>query len=336
MTLYPTGASARDRFVVDLRPPRPAHDPWRTHGVIIEDEAAADGSLARVATVFLTGRECPWRCLMCDLWQFTIEDDAPPQALAVQAADARRKIDGDGDVTQVKLYNAGSFFDPRAVPESEYDAIAASTAGLERVIVESHPSLVGGRTERWIGAMARHADKLGAEPLLEVAMGLETAHPVALERLNKRMTLDDFARAAERLAVMGVALRVFLLVPPPFIAPGEHDTWLLRSIDFAWECGASVVSMVPTRLGNGALDAIAAEGKFVSPTIDDLERSFDIALLRPRPPGARIFADIWDLDRFATCAHCLPDRRARLASMNLLQSIALPARCPHCSPVFSS
>jgi hypothetical protein len=29
-------------------------------------------------------------------------------------------------------------------------------------------------------------------------MGLETAHPAALERLNKRMTLDDFTRAAMR------------------------------------------------------------------------------------------------------------------------------------------
>ncbi len=45
----------------------------------------------------------------------------------------------------MKLYNAGSFFDPRAVPESDYDDIAAQLVGLERVIVESHPALIGAR-----------------------------------------------------------------------------------------------------------------------------------------------------------------------------------------------
>ena len=30
---------------------------------------------------------------------------------------------------------------------------------------------------------------------LEVALGLETVHPEVLARLNKQMTLDDFARA---------------------------------------------------------------------------------------------------------------------------------------------
>jgi uncharacterized Fe-S cluster-containing MiaB family protein len=43
----------------------------------------------------------------------------------------------------MKLFNAGSFFDPRAVPESDYGQIAALVAGLERVIVASHPTLVG-------------------------------------------------------------------------------------------------------------------------------------------------------------------------------------------------
>ena len=57
--------------------PRPAHDPWRHQGLIVEDERTADGAVARVATVFLTGRECPWRCAMCDLWRYTTVADTP-------------------------------------------------------------------------------------------------------------------------------------------------------------------------------------------------------------------------------------------------------------------
>ena len=70
---YPDGAKERDRFVLERRGAREALDPWRHQGVIVEDEYGEDGAIARVATVFLTGRECPWRCVMCDLWRYTIE-----------------------------------------------------------------------------------------------------------------------------------------------------------------------------------------------------------------------------------------------------------------------
>lgn len=330
MLLYPDDTQARDRFILERRAAKPRHDPWRNQGVTIEDEVTADGIVARVATVFLTGRECPWRCLMCDLWQFTTDASTPVGALAAQAAEARRTIEARGGATHMKLYNAGSFFDPRAVPESDYDAIARSTAGFERVIVECHPSLVGARVARWMDAMARHA--VGGVPAFEVAMGLETAHPGALDRLNKRMTLDGFARAGDRLMGMGVALRVFLLVAPPFVPLLEHGAWLLRSIDFAWRCGAAVVSLIPTRTGNGALDAIAADGSFRSPTIHDLERSLESALSAPRPAGARVFADTWDLDRFATCPDCLAARRARVHAMNLQQAIEPRIVCAACTP----
>ena len=148
MPLYPASLAARDRFVLDRRPPRPPHDPWRAQGLLVEDERAADGTIARVATVFLTGRECPWRCVMCDLWQHTTESDTPRGAIAAQVAAACRRLDESGErVTQMKLYNAGSFFDPRAVPEDDYDAVAADLAGFPRIIVESHPVACRGEDE---------------------------------------------------------------------------------------------------------------------------------------------------------------------------------------------
>ncbi len=143
-------------------------------------------------------------------------------------------------------------------------------------------------------------------------MGLETAHGAALERLNKKMTVEEFAVAAGRLQSLGVALRVFLLVSPPFVPLAEQDDWLLRSIDVACDAGASAISLIPTRPGNGALDAVAAEGGFRPPTLADLERSLDLALAGAAGKGARVFADLWDLERFAGCTHCFDARRERL------------------------
>lgn len=331
MSYYPSGTAARDHYVLDRRPSRPSHDPWRAHNVLVEDEPAADGTTARVATVFLTGRECPWRCLMCDLWQYTTTGDTPEGAIATQVRDARALVDRDHrGVTQMKLYNAGSFFDPRAVPETDYAAVAAATSGLSRVIVESHPSLVGRRTAQLLDTLKQHAGDRMPVPALEVAMGLETAHELALDRLNKHMTLDDFADAADRLVDLDVALRVFLLVSPPFIPREDQDEWLQRSVTFAFQCGAGVVSLIPTRPGNGALDAVAAEGAFEPPALADLERSLAIALALPCPTGARVLADTWDLERFATCVHCLSARRERLQTMNLAQTVEPPVSCAHC------
>jgi radical SAM enzyme (TIGR01210 family) len=329
---FPDGHAARDRFVTSLRAGRPVHDPWRSHAIVVEGEPTEAGSIARVATVFLTGRECPWRCVMCDLWQYTTANDTPPGAIAAQTLAAGEWLAvAHPDVTRIKLYNAGSFFDPRAVPEQDDETVAATVARYDRVIVESHPALIGRRTQTFLAALLRHRDPATmAGPALEVAMGLETVHPVALDCLNKRMSVDDFARAAAALSDMGVALRVFLLVAPPFIAPAEQDEWLLRSIDTALACGATAVSLIPTRHGNGAMDQLATDGAFAPPHLRDLERVFALALTRPRPAGVRVFADIWDLGRSSSCSHCLPARHARLQTMNLGQRLQPAVVCAHC------
>lgn len=332
MPVYPDGHAARDRFVANLRPARPAHDVWRPHAVAIEDERTETGTIARVATVFLTGRECPWRCAMCDLWQYTTESDTPAGAIAAQVASATHQLAGtDAAVSRIKLYNAGSFFDPRAVPPADYDAVTTATRAYERVIVESHPALVGVRTAALRDAILRVRDQQpSGTPALEVAMGLETTHPQALDRINKRMSVDDFRRAASALAEMHIALRVFLLVSPPFIADAEQDEWLVRSVDTALACGAAVVSLIPTRHGNGAMDGLMADGAFRPPRLVDLERSAALALGRPRPADARVFADLWDLDRFATCDGCLEARRGRLRTVNLEQLVPPAVSCAHC------
>ena len=64
-------------------------------------------------------------------------------------------------------------------------------------------------------------------------MGLEPAHPQALERLHKRMSPETFARAADALRTRGVRVRAFLLVHPPFVPAADREEWLERSLDNA-------------------------------------------------------------------------------------------------------
>jgi archaeosine synthase beta-subunit len=292
---YPDPPAARDRFIMDLRGPRPEHDPWRYQGVLVEDEPTERGDVARVGTIFLTGRECPWRCAMCDLWRYTTRGDTPAGAIPAQIRTARQVWRSAGEaVTRLKLYNASNFFDPRAVPIGDYGEIGAAIddVDIEQVIVESHPSLIGERVVQFLSALGGRR--------LEVAMGLETVHPVALDALNKRMTMDGFASAADALRRMGVSLRVFVLIAPPFVPREEQDRWLLASVAFAEACGAAVISLIPTRSGNGTMEALAAQELFQEPTAADVKRSWELVVASRQSPvtsqsSVRILLDPWAL-----------------------------------------
>jgi radical SAM enzyme (TIGR01210 family) len=295
------------------RAPKNVLDPRRAYASVWEEERGQDGALVPTAVVFLTNRECPFRCVMCDLWINTLDERVPAGAIPGQI---RTALQGLRPARQIKLYNAGSFFDPQQIPREDDAAIAREVAGFERVIVESHPAFVAGSYgERCLRFKAMVPGRL------EVAIGLETAHPEVLARLNKRMTLDAFRRAADFLHTHDIALRVFVLLSPPFMAAGASVEWACRSIDLAAECGATACSVIPTRGGNGAMEALGAA--FVRPQLSALESVVEYGVGLNR---LRVFADLWDIERFFSCS-CSPQRASRLRAMNREQRLAERVAC---------
>lgn len=331
---YPSSPTGRDRWIAERRAgilsaaglPIAEHramlSPYRPYGFFLEEEPVADGRLVPCVTVLLTNRECPWRCAMCDLWQNTLTTTVPHGAIPAQidyALNALAALAPSALRGAAKLYNAGSFFDPRAIPPEDDEAIAARLQPFERVVVECHPALLGERARRFRNLIPAR---------LEVAMGLETAHPAALEKLNKRMTLDQFRTAADWLCEYGIDLRVFILVQPPFVPAPEALDWACRSIDFAFDCGATAISLLATRGGNGAMETLAATGDFAQPDLKMVEAAFDYGMQQQR---GRVFTDTWDIPASAMCAACSEARIVRLKTMNLRQQIQPRVACEHCA-----
>jgi radical SAM enzyme (TIGR01210 family) len=215
----------------------------------------------------------------------------------------------------LKLYNAGSFFDPRAIPPEDYPEIANLAAPFERVIVECHPKLVGRRASEFNEMLLAGR---ASDSCLEVAMGLETAHPEVLVRLNKQMTLDDFSRACRSLRNEDVAVRAFIMVRPPFLSEEEGLHWAKRSIEFAFENGVETCSLIPTRGGNGAMEELALQGDFAPPALESLEAAMEYGLSLK---AGRVFLDLWDIAAVSPGAPDRDRRIARLQKMNLMQTI---------------
>jgi len=312
---YPDERTGRDAWILARRPDRNSLDPSQPYAFFVEDECSASGEIVPVATVFLTNCECPWRCVMCDLWKNTLAETVPVGAIPAQIDYALERLP---PARQIKLYNSGSFFDVKAIPPRDYPAIVSRVASFDRVIVECHPALVGENCFRFKEQLTGR---------LEVAMGLETVHPQILERLNKRMTTDQFASAAALLREHDIDLRVFILVKPPFMCEEEAVYWAERSLDFAFDCGAAAAALIPTRAGNGAMEELASIGEFSPPRLATLEAAAAYGLALNH---GRVFVDLWDVNPATACPPCYESRIARLRAMNLRQSISEAISCAHC------
>ncbi len=322
--IYPRSPGERDQWILSHRSVRNSVTAQRAYAFLLEKERSETGERKQVATIFLTNRECPWRCLMCDLWKNTLPETPPIGAIPDQIDRAFAELETTeraGEfraTTWVKLYNSGSFFDRHAIPFDDYAAIAGRISSFQRVVVESHPALI---TE----SVVHFRDLLAGK--LEIAMGLETADPSVLDQLNKRMTLEQFGRAAAFLHVHGIDLRTFVLVKPPFVNETDAIEWAQRSIDFAFSCGARVVSLIPVRFGNGALESLARLGLFSPPKLTTLEMAaaYGVGLRR-----GTVLVDLWDVEQLAACKRCFSRRLARLEQMNDLQIVPLAVQCQSC------
>ena len=309
--------AAEDARIRYLRPAKPHVDPYTAHGSLIEAERRPNGEFERALTIFLAGAECPFTCSFCDLWRWTTDAPTPIGALPMQL---ERVLDTVPPPTpdRLKLYNASNFFDRWAVPLDDRARLAEMAEAFRAVTVESHVNTIGPEALAFARCLTGE---------LEVAAGLETIHPIAGARLNKRLDLARFDTAARLLSDNGIALRVFVLLGAPYVPPDESVAWTARTVEYAVARGAALVAIIPVRGGNGELERLQALGSFVPPTLPQLEAALESSL---QFTNAVITADLWDVERLSACEACRPARVERLSRMNLTGQRVSRIECARC------
>jgi archaeosine synthase beta-subunit len=308
-----------NRTIVALRGPKNAVDPYIPYHFLHEQEPGLSGNIELVNTIFLTGKECVYKCLMCDLWKNTLNEAAPFSAIAQQIDYALDRLPA---ADAIKLYNSGNFFDTKAISPLAYPSIVSRLTQYKRVVVENHPKLCNDHCLEFNELL---------DGRLEVAMGLETIHPEALSKLNKQLTPDDFRKAAGFLTGHGIDVRAFVLLNPPYLTdPKESVAWTLRSIQFAYDSGAARCSVIPVRPGNGVMEVLQRDNHYIPPSLAMLEEVLNTALLFGQ---GQVFADTWDIGFLSSCPLCFEVRKERLEKMNLTQKIIPPIPCS-CIPSY--
>lgn len=310
--------AAADIRIRSLRPARRFVDPYEAHGSIVESERRPGGRVEQALTLFASGAECPFTCAFCDLWQWSIEGPTPAGALAHQVERALQSLSRPLP-DRFKFYNASNFFDTRAVPPVDADRIVELTRAFAGVTVESHANTIG-------PAVVHFAKRIAGR--LEVAMGLETIHPVAMTYLNKRLDLARFDAAARLLSEHDIDLRVFVLLGAPYVPAAESVEWTRRTVEYAVERGAAVVSIIPVRGGNGEMDRLQTLGHFVPPTLVELEAALEGSA---DWSSAVVTADLWDVERLAGCDACREARVERIRRLNISGVLAPPITCNGCA-----
>jgi archaeosine synthase beta-subunit len=306
------GFPLNDRQIVSLRGKKNPVDYHRPYGWLVEKEYTKKGKIEDTGIIFLTNRECAFHCLMCDLWKNTTDYTVAPGVIPHQIEWALEQMPG---VKHLKLYNSGSFFDKRAIPEEDYQKIASLLKDFETVIVESHPRLINKKCLKFRDILV---------PELQISMGLETVNTEILRKLNKQMSAEDFDNAAGFLKKHEISSRAFILLRPPWLNESEGVLWAERSIVFAFKAGVECCTVIPVRGGNGAMDLLAQKGEFNTPDIQSLEDVLEYGI---GLKSGRVFADTWDLGLFSKCEKCFDKRIARLTEMNLSQEIVPAVRC---------
>ena len=203
------------------------------NGVFSEPELTRNGIVEEHNIILTTNKECPFKCVMCDLWQNTLDYKVEEGVVAKQVRDALKTLPR---TKHLKLYNAGSFFDRQSIPKQDTFDIADMIEEYETLIVEAHPKIIG-------ASCFEFAEYV--HPQLDVAMGLETVDPNVLPRLNKNMTLDDFERATNQLLEHDIFVRAFILLRTPWQNEEEGIYWAKESIDFAQSIGVECLHNHP-------------------------------------------------------------------------------------------
>ncbi|MCK5548290.1 MAG: archaeosine biosynthesis radical SAM protein RaSEA, partial [Thermoplasmata archaeon] len=218
---------------------------WTEPAASWSEKEVFNGSVEDSLVIILRTKGCSWHrrggCLMCG-YHFDSDPSVKDDDVLTQLESALGRIKEE---KIAKLYNSGSFFDEEEISGKLRKKILEALEGkVEKLVVETRPEFISDKPIK---------DALGHVKNLEVAVGLESANDLVLEKcVNKGFTFKDFEKGATTARDAGASVRTYLLVKPPFLTEKEAIEDAVSSAKKAAKY-SDVISFNPLNIQKGTL-----------------------------------------------------------------------------------
>ena len=181
-------------------------------------------------------------CTMCSYLLDGAKSSPTTEQLLQQFTSAYPKLEGATAPLTVKLYTSGSFLDPDEVPVTARDAILTQIAQDDRVkevVIES-------RAEYIIHEPLEAVKSILAELEVEIGLGIESSSDIIRSLcINKGSPTEQIRGAIDLCKEMGVGVRAYVLLKPPFLTEQEALEDAIQTICDVADWGARTVSINP-------------------------------------------------------------------------------------------
>ncbi|MGC9126934.1 MAG: archaeosine biosynthesis radical SAM protein RaSEA [Thermoplasmata archaeon] len=212
----------------------------------------------RSFVIVLRTHGCFWfyhsGCSMCGYFSDTNPSPVGGESLMVQVEKARKKYRGE---KVVKIYNSGSFLDPREIDRETQLKIIQSFPEAERIIVETRPEFINEDTLQLFRDFRER---------LMIAIGLESSDENVLRKsINKGFTPSLFLERAGLARSMGFSIKTYILLKPPFLTESQAIEDSVKSAIFSSQV-SDVISLNPVNVQNYTLvEKLWREGYYRPP-----------------------------------------------------------------------
>ncbi|WP_393970814.1 archaeosine biosynthesis radical SAM protein RaSEA [Oxyplasma meridianum] len=175
------------------------------------------------SVVIFRTKGCSWynfsSCSMCGYFN-DVSSSIKEEDLYKQVDYAFRSL---GETRILKVFTSGSFLDPLEVPIGVRDYfMEKAEANLDKLLVESRTEYINARNLSGI-------KNYGVD--IRIAIGLESSNDtIVRESINKGSTFAKFVESARVLKDLGLELRTYLLLKPPFVSEKASVEDMIRSI----------------------------------------------------------------------------------------------------------
>lgn len=211
-----------------------------------------------VITLVIPTRGCSWAlsetggCSVCGY----VNDSSygkiiPTQRILDEIDHSLSQVDSNKPI-EYKLFNSGSFFDEKDVPQRlrlQIVDIIRKEPRIVQLSVECRPEYLISHLD-----VIKETKKILGSIRLEIGVGLESSNNAILtDCWNKGFSIEDYRKSVQIIRAFEIRIKSYILIKPPFLTEIEAINDSIKTTCDAIKIGTDVISFNPCNVQNGTL-----------------------------------------------------------------------------------